>query len=117
MKWGIYGTALAIALGIVTPLDAQVTSRAKPTVSQQTPPRLPDEPASGAPLSPLHAFLGIDPVTGEFKPRNAPPTAPKPTEPDGTPLATEPGSEVSSGLPIGESTIDDFRAAVTKALD
>ena len=31
------------------------------------------------PLSPLHAFLGIDPVTGEFKPPNA--VAPKATTP------------------------------------
>lgn len=118
MKWGIYGTALVLALGSVTSLDAQDTSRAKPAQSQQSPPRLPDEPASGETLSPLHAFLGIDPVTGQFKPRNAPPTSPpKQAAADGTPLAAEPGSEVSSGLPLGESTIDDFRAVITKALD
>jgi hypothetical protein len=116
MKWGIYGTALVIALGIAPRLDAQVASPPKPVPapSQQTPPRLPDEPATGETLSPLHAFLGIDPVTGEFKPRNAPP---KQTGSDGAPFATEPGSEVSNGQPIGESTIDDLRAAITKALD
>ncbi len=99
------------------------------------------------PLSPLHAFLGIDPVTGEFKPPNA--VAPKATPPAQTAnkgtAPSEPGaaSEVeadqgSSGesplrdiltraaesgeLPpgntrIGDTTIDELRAEVTKAVD
>jgi hypothetical protein len=118
LKWGPFGAALVLALGSVTLLDAQDTSRAKPAQSQPIAPRLPDEPASGETLSPLHAFLGIDPVTGQFKPRNAPPSVPpKQTAPDGTPLPSEPGSEVSTELPLNESTIDDFRVALTKALD
>ena len=99
------------------------------------------------PLSPLHAFLGIDPVTGEFKPPNA--VAPKATPPAQTAnkgtAPSEPGaaSEVeadqgSSGesplrdiltraaesgeLPpgntrIGDTTIDELRAEVTKAVN
>jgi hypothetical protein len=99
------------------------------------------------PLSPLHAFLGIDPVTGEFKPPNA-------VLPKGTPPAqsvtkgtvspdTAPNSDVeadqgstgetplrdiltraaeSGELPpgntrIGDTTIDELRADVTKAID
>jgi hypothetical protein len=118
LKWGIYATVLALALESVTLLDAQDTNRAKPPQSQPTPPRLPDEPASGETLSPLHAFLGIDPVTGQFKPRNAPPAVPpKQTAPDGAPVSVQPGSEPSTELPFTESTIDDLRAAITKALD
>jgi hypothetical protein len=119
---------------------AQVSSPA-PTAKN------PSARENSRPLSPLHAFLGIDPVTGEFKPPNAvPPKATTPAQPatKGTVSPeTAPSSDVevdqgSSGesplrdiltraaesgeLPpgntrIGDTTIDELRAEVTKAVD
>jgi hypothetical protein len=48
-------------------------------------------------LSPLHAFLGIDPVTGEFKPANASP--PRATPPRATTPQTIVGKE-GTGRPV-----------------
>jgi hypothetical protein len=68
------------------------------------------------PLSPLHAFLGIDPITGEFKPpgavshQGAAPAASTPAGPnEAEPSPTEPL--------VGEVTLDDFRSSIAKAID
>jgi hypothetical protein len=131
---------LGLVLASGTWCPAQVSS-SSPTAKN------PSAREVSRPLSPLHAFLGIDPVTGEFKPPNAVP-------PQGTPPAqtitkgtvspeTAPNSDVESDqgstgetplrdiltraaesgeLPpgntrIGDTTIDELRAEVTKAID
>jgi hypothetical protein len=118
VKSGLCATAIGVALVTAAALPAQQTA---PTAAKPAPaPRLPDEPTSGETLSPLHAFLGIDPITGEFKPRNAPPRATSPRNQNGAQSGTAAGTEAGSETPaelIGETTLDDFRAAVTKALE
>jgi hypothetical protein len=110
-------------------------------------------PETPRPLSPLHAFLGIDPVTGEFKPPNAPPAkappqtaatsgreadprqdnAPRPATPansnDGRPAANgstleelisraaETGQLPPGDTRIGDTTFDELRGQVTKAVE
>ena len=98
-------------------------------------------------LSPLHAFLGIDPVTGEFKPPNASSakitratpevsagtsqrkTVERSSGPEGAERAAE-GSSLrdvltqaaeSGELPpgntiIGDTTVDELRTQITKAV-
>ncbi len=89
-------------------------------------------PAATAPadgrqaLSPLHAFLGIDPITGEFK-RPGAPTRDGQSRPNGSPAVgptdslpsdNSNGSDsVGGGSPLSEATLDDFRAAIAKAVD
>lgn len=110
-------------------------------------------PETPRPLSPLHAFLGIDPVTGEFKPPNAPvakapaqtaatsarqadpqqANTPQPTLPasttDGKPVANgatleelisraaETGQLPPGDTRIGDTTFDELRGQVTKAVE
>jgi hypothetical protein len=95
----------------------------------------------------LHAFLGIDPVTGEFKPPNAPPpkapaqAAAIPGRPQESPItpsantadiqpagkgetlqeilarATERGELPPGDTRIGDTTLDELRTQLTKAID
>jgi hypothetical protein len=119
------------------------------TASPPVSPKSPTAQESPRALSPLHAFLGIDPVTGEFKAPSAPPKVaqPAPTPATSTaqsrpstadglsdPASGEPSTAnaplrdvlsraVESGeLPpgntvVGDTTIDDLRAQITKAVD
>ncbi len=73
--------------------------------------------------SPLHAFLGIDPVTGQFKP---PSSGPKDTRPPSlveSPIATEQSpaatanDSIEPNLQGGDMTLDELQAAVTKAIN
>lgn len=104
-------------------------------------------------LSPLHAFLGIDPVTGEFKPPNAPAAkappqtattpsrqeaassgaAPAATAPTDTAQrqaaargetleelitrATETGELPPGNTRVGDTTVDELRTRLTKAIN
>jgi hypothetical protein len=106
-----------------------LTIRESAGAQDRTPPK-PVDPAQVAPkkptLSPLHAFLGIDPVTGEFRspnaspPRNAPQTAEtRPAGPaanSGAP-ATPPIDDPSADLQLGGTSVEEVRAAIVKALD
>jgi hypothetical protein len=132
-RFGFCATAFGISLFSASWSDAQQAVPARRIPSQAAPPQpaAPQlaEPSSsreaGQMLSPLHAFLGIDPVTGEFKPRNG---SLRPAEPsrsnrapgNGAPPAVSvpAGSDASSTeFQIEESTLDEFRAALTKAID
>jgi hypothetical protein len=109
------------------------------------PAKNPPPAETARPFSPLHAFLGIDPITGEFKSANAPPAKP----PAQTPAAASPGdqapqsaSPTAAGQPparrdsfeevltrtaetgelppgdtkIGDTTLDELRTGVNKFL-
>jgi hypothetical protein len=109
-------TALCILLAVWEPSCAQETNSSKSPASR------PPAPTRQT-LSPLHAFLGIDPVTGEFKPPNAsrPPTAPASTDssPQATPSRPDgaPADVPVADLPLGGTTVDELRAAIAKAID
>jgi hypothetical protein len=76
-------------------------------------------------LSPLHAFLGIDPITGQFKPAGGPrrpasaPNNPAEGAAGAESLSAAPagGLETSTDFQTGEMSLDDFRSAITKAID
>jgi hypothetical protein len=140
-RFCFYTAAFCILLGLAAPCAAQTDSPSGSTTSP---------PAQEVPrtLSPLHAFLGIDPVTGEFKPPNAassakvtrsmPGMSPGPLEPKSTAPSSEPervehsagGSSLrdvltqaaeSGEMPagntvIGDTTVDELRAQITKAV-
>ena len=128
-------------------LVASATACAAQTDNPSGSPKNP--PAQEVPrtLSPLHAFLGIDPVTGEFKPPNASSakvrgatpevsagtsqrkTVERSSGPEGAERAAE-GSSLrdlltqaaeSGELPpgntvIGDTTVDELRTQITKAV-
>jgi hypothetical protein len=129
-----------------------VLASAGRSLAQSAPPSAPAKnspaPEAARPLSPLHAFLGIDPVTGEFKPPNAPPakvpgqtaampsrgeqtpqTASPPATADGQPAAkgesleellaraTETGELPPGNTRVGDTTLDELRAQLTKAVN
>ena len=132
--------ALCILLARVGPCAAQ-------TANRPLPPQSPPAQQTPHTLSPLHAFLGIDPVTGEFNsPSATPPKMARPTAapPGGQPQAksaassSDPAAETSPGesplrdilskasesgempagdTPIGDTTVDELRAAIVKAID
>jgi hypothetical protein len=60
-------------------------------------------PETARPLSPLHAFLGIDPVTGEFKPANAAASKVAPPAPAAVKNALQPKSTSTADPDIGEN--------------
>jgi hypothetical protein len=107
---------LCVLLTVAEPLRTQQRDSTKPNVSR------PVSPIKQT-LSPLHAFLGIDPVTGEFKPPNAPPprTAPGPVAscPPGTPSDPDPlpADVPLADMPLGSTTLEDVRAAMVKAIE
>jgi hypothetical protein len=131
---------VCLMLASATSCPAQVSS---PVPAAKNPPAR----EVSHPLSPLHAFLGIDPVTGEFKPPNAVPpkgtppaqTATKGTVPSEMGVTSDVGADAGSvgqsplrdilsraaesgelppgNTPIGDTTIDALRAEVTQAID
>ncbi len=117
--------AVAVSLALVSASVAD----GQPAPVPQSRSAQPASPAEGRQtLSPLHSLLGIDPLTGEFKRPGAPLRAGESTTPRAAPTAT-PGSEdplifensrfgTSPGQgQLSEATLDDFRAAITKAID
>ena len=80
----------------------------------------PTAPEVSRPLSPLHAFLGIDPITGEFKPANAAPAkapvqaAATPGRPQESP-SSAPSANTADGQTAAKSeTLHDFLARVAE---
>jgi hypothetical protein len=129
-----------------------VLANAGRTLAQSTPSSAPAKnlppPEAARPLSPLHAFLGIDPVTGEFKPPNAPParapaqTTATPSREEQNPQAASPPATAGGQPPakgesleelltratetgelppgntrVGDTTLDELRARLTKAVN
>jgi hypothetical protein len=121
--------AVVVSLLLIGSQPSQAQQAVGPAAAPAQP-RLQEARRSGQVISPLHAFLGIDPVTGEFKPaRQGSPAAsvrPQGSAPNNPPeLASgEPGtsaplngSEPSTDFQIDDKTLDDFRASISKALD
>jgi hypothetical protein len=117
---------LAIFAAVAVVVFGASPSQAQQPVRPATPRAQPRLPESGQVISPLHAFLGIDPVTGEFKParqvkpaqqgsaRNNPADSAAGEAASDVPPN---GSETPTDFQFDEKTLDDFRAAIGKALD
>jgi hypothetical protein len=95
-----------------------------PAQPDARPPRPAEPNSSNQVWSPLHAFLGIDPVTGQFKPAGggrhaaAPPGSPESNAPaDLSPPPTSNDPEAPADMQVGEMTLDELRASLTKAID
>ncbi len=137
--------AICLFLGSAEQLPAQTPA---PAPAPSPAAKNPTAPEVSRPLSPLHAFLGIDPITGEFKPANAPPAkapaqaAATPGRPEEAPniapsantadgqsagknqtlqeiliQATEKGELPPGDTRIGDTTLDELRTQLTKAID
>jgi hypothetical protein len=98
-------------------------------VHAEPPPSAPDrrgaEPTSSRDVwSPLHAFLGIDPITGQFKPAGGSRQSPVPANSAGPAFSTD-SSESAVGDPtggppdtqVGDMTLEELRTALTNAID
>ncbi|HET6324063.1 MAG TPA: hypothetical protein VFG04_05140 [Planctomycetaceae bacterium] len=114
-------TVFSLAIAGLASADGQQTS-----VPPQHSPGA-TAPADGRQaLSPLHAFLGIDPITGEFK-RPGGSARSGESRPNEAPAVGPTGSfsnensngsdSTGGGSPLSEATLDDFRAAIAKAVD
>ena len=110
-----------VARSVVTVLCVLLAAAPSGAEDKAPPPPSPGRTSTPAQptISPLHAFLGIDPVTGEFKPprpqqpRTPAATAAKPAPP-GTSLETD---NSPSDLPLGATDVEDLRTAVVRALE
>jgi hypothetical protein len=125
----MFGRLVCGAVAVSLALIGSSVADGQPAPAPRTRSGQSEPPAEGRQtLSPLHSLLGIDPTTGEFKRPGAPPRSGESSTPRAAPTATL-GSEdplifensrfgTSSGEgQLSEATLDDFRAAIAKAID
>jgi hypothetical protein len=115
----MFGPAVSLA-AVVCILSATVGSLPAGERQPATPAAKQAVPPDKRTLSPLHAFLGIDPETGEFRPVRGPQfPAAKPSA-----AALSPSQDASADaqsawadMPFDETTLDKARGAIVKAIE